>query len=199
QPDACFIEDRLVMGWGRGLLTHSRVPERRGESPSVAVAARAFVELTVMRPSGGLDGGDVIRLGDTLLVGLSERTDEAGVRALERWSAGLGVSVVPIEMASGLHLKCEATPLDQDTLLCVDGWPYRSALPGHVECVTVPKHEAYAANAIATEAGVLVAAGYPETAAAVAATGRRVVEVDVSAFRRADGSLTCLSVRFDKD
>jgi len=192
-PDACFVEDRLVAAWGRGLVTRSLAPTRCGAAPSLAAATRDHLDLTVMT-TGGLDGGDVIRLGDTLLVGLSDRTDTAGVRALERWVSTLGVSVVPIALREGLHLKCEATPLGDDTLLCAENWPYREAVPLGVRVVTVPEGEAYAANAVAHGAEVLMAEGYPGAAAAVAASGRRVTTVDVSQFRRADGSLTCLSV-----
>ena len=192
-PDACFLEDRLVAGWGRALVTRSRVASRRGEADTLVAEIGDAVALTVMC-AGGLDGGDVIRLGDTLLVGLSERTDREGVEQLRRWVADLDVEVVSIPLESGLHLKCAATPLDRDTLLCVEAWPYRSELPAGVRVITVPEEEAYAANAVATDRGVLMAEGHPAAAAAVAATGRRVTTVDVSAFRRADGSLTCLSV-----
>jgi dimethylargininase len=43
---------------------------------------------------------------------------------------------------------------------------------------------------------VLVAVGYPLVSAAIEARGRRVVPLEVSEFRKMDGGLSCLSLRF---
>jgi dimethylargininase len=206
-PDACFVEDRLVAGWGQGLLTWSRAPSRRGESASIQGAVAQRMPLMVMEGqtsggrdggdvSGGLDGGDVIQLGDLLLVGLSERTDRHGVAALEDWTRGQGVTVRALPPSEGLHLKCSATPLGPNTLLCAEDWPHLDALPPRIDVIRIPADEAYAANAVFRGDAVVMAAGYPNAASRVASTGRRVLLVDVSAFKVADGALTCLSVLF---
>ena len=198
KADACFVEDRLIVLGRDGFLTRSRVVARSGECESLQRALSSHLSLTEMS-EGELDGGDVVRLGQLWLVGLSARTNREGVRALERWGRPRGIDVVALQMETGLHLKCEATPLGPDELLCVEGWPYVDALPRRVRLIEVPREEAYAANALAYGGRAIVAAGYPRARQVVARTGREVISLDVSAFKVADGSLTCLSALYCLD
>jgi dimethylargininase len=64
------------------------------------------------------------------------------------------------------------------------------------EVVTVPADESYAANALRVNDRVLVAAGYPRTRAVIEALGFNVIALDVSEFRKLDGGLSCLSLRW---
>lgn len=50
-----------------------------------------------------LDGGDVLRIGRILVVGISSRTNKAGVRCLEQ--SFPYYAVVPVPVRDGLHLK----------------------------------------------------------------------------------------------
>lgn len=197
-PDACFVEDRLLTARGCALLTWSRTPCRRGESASLYEVLAQRMPVTVMDggADGALDGGDVIQLGEHLLVGLSERTDARGVATLQRWARDLNITVQVLPHSEGLHLKCSATPLGPKTLLCSEDWSHISALPSWVDVLRVPATESYAANAVYNGDAVVMAEGYPVAASRVAETGRRVLLVDLSAFKVADGALTCLSVVF---
>lgn len=60
--------------------------------------------------------------------------------------------------------------------------------------VPVPPEEAPACNVVAVGRSVVMAAGCPRTAAAIAALGLDVIEVDLSEFTKADGGPTCLSL-----
>ena len=64
------------------------------------------------------------------------------------------------------------------------------------EIVPVPANEAYAANSIWINGRVLVPAGFPRTRENIEALGYETVAVDVSEFRKLDGGLSCLSLRF---
>lgn len=200
-PDACFVEDRVISVAGRALITRSALASRRGEAETLFRHLNARIACSMMDPDGdaSLDGGDVIVLEELVLVGLSERTNRAGLECLEAWVRDLPLSlrVQPLVVDSALHLKCHASPLGPRTLLCAASWPHQAALPKGIERVCIPDEEAYAANVVAVEGAVIVAAGFPRTAEALKATGRRVLIVDTSAFRCADGSLTCLSVAID--
>ena len=198
-PDACFVEDRIVSRGGRVLVTTSAAPSRRGEA-STLVDYLSRGGHCLQMPSAGpatLDGGDVIQLGDVVLVGLSGRTNRAGLEMLRAWLGDRVRRVIGVPVTSELHLKCRASPLDERTLLCVEGWPHLERLPSDIEVIKVPEADAYAANAVAHGGAVVMAHGYPRAAAAVAATGRTVVIVDCAEFRRAQGSLTCLSAQID--
>ena len=103
-PDGCFVEDQAVVVGPTALMTRSGHPGRRAESPSVATALQALGIGLVRMTDGVLDGGDVLRVGDTLYVGVSGRSDPAGQLALRRTFPALEVR--PLTVPNGtLHLK----------------------------------------------------------------------------------------------
>ena len=66
----------------------------------------------------------------------------------------------------------------------------------HLNIIEIPEDEAYAANCIWVNGTVLMPAGYPKTKANIHALGYPVIEVDTSEFRKIDGGLSCMSLRF---
>ncbi|HEV7661381.1 MAG TPA: N(G),N(G)-dimethylarginine dimethylaminohydrolase [Allosphingosinicella sp.] len=190
-PDAVFVEDTALLLGEHAVILRPGAASRAGETGSTAEAlADAF---TVHRlEAGHVDGGDVLRIGRTLYVGLSSRTDEAGLRALAEAVAPLGYDVVPVPVAGGLHLKSAAT--------CVAGllvhnpdWVSASHFTG-IEPVAVAAGEAYGGNVLQAGAILLAAADSPRTAGMLAARGFEVVTLDISEMRKADAALTCMSL-----
>jgi dimethylargininase len=112
------------------------------------------------------------------------------------YSAGL----VDIRGAPALlHLKTAVAYLGDGA------WALAADLPGTLRSwsglrgrrlITVPPEESYAANCVRINDAVLMAAGYPRTAAAVCDMGFRPVFLEMSEFRKMDGGLSCLSLRF---
>lgn len=191
-PDGCFVEDTGVFLPGALVLTRPGAPSRRGEVAGVAEwAADRWPTVRLTAPAT-LDGGDVLRIGDHLYIGRSERTNAEGVAQLSAIArrSGLTVTALPTD---DLHLKCACSPLDDHTLLVSETLP-RSWFPD-VDVIPVPADEAWAANAVTVGRTAILAAGHPITRARVADAGFAVVEVAVRELRRADGSLTCLSLR----
>lgn len=196
-PDGVFVEDTALLLGEHGIVTRPGAPSRVGETASTAEGlAAAF---TVHRLGAGrLDGGDVLRIGRTLHVGLSSRTDKAGIRALGDLAAPLGYKVVPIRVAGGLHLKSAATfagPDGAGTPLLVHnpGWVSAAHFAG-VEPVAVAPGEAFGANVLRVGATLLAAADSPRTAALLAGRGFNIVSLDISEMRKADAALTCMSL-----
>ena len=62
--------------------------------------------------------------------------------------------------------------------------------------VVVPEDEAYGANCIWVNGTVIVPEGYPAVLAAVQDAGYETITVDTSEYRKLDGGLSCLSLRF---
>ena len=62
--------------------------------------------------------------------------------------------------------------------------------------IQIPEEEAYAANCIWVNGTVIVPEGYPAVEAAVRGLGYPVLLVDTSEYRKIDGGLSCLSLRF---
>ncbi len=195
-PDGVFVEDQAVVAAGTALITRSGNPSRRAEAAHVATALREHTQLRIMVPPARLDGGDVLRVGRTLFVGRSQRTDPAGVTALRGTFEPLGFEVVEVEVADSLHLKCHVSTPDPQTVLLAPGWVDPAPFEACARVLRVPDSEAYAANVVGVGGTVLVAAGYPATSEVLGEAGFRVHELDTSEIRKADGSLTCMSVFF---
>jgi len=195
-PDCAFVEDTVVVLGEGALVTRPGHPSRRGEVGPVAEALTACrISVTVMKSPATLDGGDVLRAGGRLFVGESERSNGAGRAALEQFAAPRGFRVVAVPIHGVLHLKSAATALDDQTVLLYPGSVDTSAFRG-LRLVPVGGDDPEAANVVRLPDGrILVAAHLLQTGVAVAAAGFTPVACDVSEFARADGGLTCLSIR----
>lgn len=194
-PDCCFVEDTAVVAGGVAVMCRSGAVSRRGEGDPVAAVLSRHFEIHSIRPPGTIDGGDVLRLGNRLWVGRTERTNGAGIEQLGSLLAAVGVEVSAVEGLGVLHLKSACTPLDDDTVLaCPDD--VDTSLFSGARIVEVPPAERYAANCLSVGGEVLVADGYEETRRRIEAAGYATRSIDVSEFRKGWGSLTCLSILF---
>src|SRR6185436_5223956 len=112
-PDGVFVEDTAILLGGPPIITRPGAPSRAGEAESTAAGLAA--DFTVHRLGAGtLDGGDVLRIGRILHVGLSGRTNRAGIQALGDLASLLGYRVVPVKATDCLHLKTAATFIGAD-------------------------------------------------------------------------------------
>lgn len=195
-PDGCFVEDTAVIIGKNALITRPGAESRRPETGTIAASLEAMgLGLTVMADPALLDGGDVLKVGRRVFVGRSGRTNEAGIETLRAFVHDLSHELVVLDVAAEtLHLKCHATaPLPGLLVMAHDVIPKRW-VPNDWDTIEIPSHEAYAANTLGIDDTVLVAGGYPETAARIAAAGCGVRTLDTSEFAKAAGSLTCLSL-----
>jgi dimethylargininase len=195
-PDACFVDDCAVVLGGQALLTRPGAPSRAAEPERLAEPLGRLVEgLHRMTTPATLDGGDVLRLGRTLVVGRSQRTNQDGVRQLTRFAEAAGGRVEVAAVPPGtLHLQSAVTALADDAVVGRAELLEQPALRGVAQKLVVPPEEAAAGNVLAVGTTVLLPAGCPRTAAAVAALGFDVREVDLGEFHKADGGVTCLSL-----
>jgi len=203
-PDSVFIEDTAVLSETAAVITRPGAPSRRGEERAVALALGKFYpRLEAILPPGTLEGGDVMRAGDRFYVGLSAasmrggaaRTNEEGMRQFAAILRRHGVEVVAVPLRDVLHLKTGVSYLENDRLLACGeflGHPLLSSFA----VIPVPPEESYAANSLWVNGRVLVPFGFPLTRAAIEKAGYATVPLDVSEFRRLDGGLSCLSLRF---
>lgn len=195
-PDCAFVEDTAVVVGEAALLTRPGHPSRRGEVGPVGEALAGIgLAVTAVEAPATLDGGDVLRVGGRLFVGESERTNDAGRAALRLLAGRHGLEVMGVPISGVLHLKSCVTALDERTVLAFPD-AFRSAAFRDLQLVPVGGEDPEAANVVRLPDGrVLVASHLPQTAAAVASAGFEAVPCDVSEFARADGGLTCLSIR----
>lgn len=184
-PDACFVEDTAVIWRGTAVLCHPGAPERQAEVDRIVPALERFFPDLYRIDQGTLDGGDVCLDNGRLLVGLSRRTSRAGAEQLAR------ILDMPLETIdvpkSMLHLKSGLSGLGTH-FLAVDG-----VIPNHVP---VLPEDAYACNAVRVNDRVIMAAGFPRVKRVIEMLRLRPLEVDLSEFRKMDGGVSCLSLRF---
>ena len=199
-PDAVFVEDTAILLGDHAVITRPGAPSRAGEIYSTAEGLKPHFTLHFL-PAGILDGGDVLRVENTLYVGQSSRTDIAGTRALEAIVSPMGYWVVPVELDRCLHLKTAATFAGLDdrgvpTLLLNPDW-VDPGLFESVEPLPVAEGEPFAANVVLAGDRLLMAAGSPGTAARLRERGFMVVELDLSELQKAEAGGTCMSLIAD--
>lgn len=201
-PDAVFIEDAAVLAGECAILTRPGAATRRGEAAALAPdLALHFSHIEQIQAPGTLDGGDICEVEGHFLIGLSARTNLAGAEQLAQLLERHGFSSQLIDMRSWdavLHLKSALNYLG-DGVFLVD--ERLRDLPELVDrrVITVPLSEAYAANCLRINDIVLVPEGFPQTLSAidaVDAAGMKTSVLDVSEFRKLDGGLSCLSLRW---
>ena len=193
-PDCVFVEDTAVVAGGLALITRPGAPSRRPETPPIAAALGAWLRVVHMEAPATLDGGDVLRLGTTLYVGRSARTNAAGIARLAEVFEPHGFAVVAVDLPpSVLHLKCVCSPLAAGALLVAESSLPATTFPG-AELLWVPTEETYAANAVAVDRHVVIAAEFPRTRELLDRAGYVVHPVPTTEVRKADGSLTCQSI-----
>ena len=192
-PDGVFVEDAAVVLDEVAVLTAPAPRSRRGELAAVEVALAPLRPLARLPQDAFLEGGDVLRVGRTLFVGLSGRTGAAGVRALDGIVRPFGYAVVPVRVTGCLHLKSAACAVDDETVLVNRAWVDADPLAGP-RLVDVPAAEPFAANVLRLPGAVVVSAAYPATAELVGRLGHRVIEVDVSELHKAEAGVTCMSL-----
>jgi dimethylargininase len=194
-PDAVFVEDAAIALDELAIMTRPGAASRRPETRAVARALGRYRRLAHIEPPGTLDGGDVLRVGRTLYVGLSQRSNRSGIEQMRALLAPLGYGVQCVPVQSCLHLKSAVTQVSEDTLLINRDWIDGETFP-QLDLVDVDPLEPYAANALRIDGAVIYAAAYPRTRKRLEARGIDVFTVDVSELAKAEGAVTCCSVVF---
>ena len=193
-PDCVFVEDAAVVLERRAVGCAPGAPSRRGEVDAVLGAVARFLPVARIEGPATLDGGDVLRIGGELFVGMSARTSAAGIEALARIAARDGLRVVPVRLlGNALHLKSVVTAATDDLLIGVRG-EFDSAPFGGREIVYVDPNETPGANVLRAAGTVLVSASAPSLAAELARRAIPTIALDLSEFEKGDGGLTCLSL-----
>ena len=191
-PDAVFVEDPAIVLDEVAVMTRLGAESRRGESNSLAHALSPFRTLYWMSEPATMDGGDVLLAGKTLYVGVTSRTNAAGIRQLAEAVERFGYHVRPVAVHGCLHLK-SACSYAGDTVLLYRRWVDVEVFAG-LRVVDVPEESG--ANVLDVGDAVLVSSAAPRTAELLSGMGRQVKVLDNSELMKAEGALTCCSLVF---
>lgn len=191
-PDSVFIEDAVVMFDGLAVIANPAAPTRQPETAAAAETIRRLGYDPARISRGTLDGGDVLKVGKTVYVGLSARTSEAAVDELRELLAPQGWEVTGVPLTRVLHLKSAVTALPDGTVI-----GYRPLVddPGAFGTFLGVPEEGGAHVVVLDAETVLMSAHAPRTAELLRQRGLTVTTVDISEFEKLEGCVTCLSVR----
>lgn len=194
--DAVFVEDVAIVLDEIAIVTSPGAASRRAETESLARAVARYRPVHHLAAPATLDGGDVVRIDRTLYVGLSSRTNEAGIDQLAAFVSPLGYIVRSVKVEGALHLKTACTYAGRGILLANPEWAATAAFRD-VEVLPVAADEPWGASVLAIGSTLVMPASFPRTRALLESRGFRVVAVDLSELQKAEGGPTCLSIVFD--
>jgi len=191
--DGVFVEDTAVMLPELTVLTRPGAASRRGEVASVAATLAGHTPLARVHAPGTLEGGDVLRIGRSLFVGSSARSNAAGVAQLAAALAPAGYRVCAVPMQGCLHLKSAATFIPPDLLLVNPAWVDATAFAA-ARILNVAPAEPFGANTLTLNGITLVSADYPLTQRRLEAAGVSTRVLEVGELHKAEAALTCMSL-----
>ena len=195
-PDATFVEDMAVVLDEVAILATPGAPSRAGELADMEHCLARYRPLERLPVPATLDGGDVLRIGRTLYVGRSSRTNDAAIGALGECVRALGYDVVSVPVRGCLHLKTACGYLGSETIVANGDWVDLSAFRA-ADVLAAPETEPWGANVLRIGDVVLMARGSPRTRALIDRRGFATREVDISELQKAEAGVTCLSVVFE--
>lgn len=198
-PDSTFVEDTAVLAGDLAVLTRPGASSRSGEVALVRPALEShFAGIETIEAPGTLDGGDVCEADGHFFIGLSHRTNEEGARQLGALLTGRGFTwdTIDVRGIEGiLHLKSGLAHLGGSRMIAIGELADHPALERY-EVVTVEPIEWYAANCVLVNGRLLLPTDHAQTEAALRALGLETIALDMSEYRKMDGGLSCLSLRF---
>lgn len=192
-PDSVFVEDTAVVCDEVAIIARPGAASRRAEVDTVAAALAAHRPLARIDAPGTLDGGDVLRVGRRIYVGVSSRTNAEGVRQLRDILTPLGYVVQDVAVSGCLHLKTAVTEVARDTVLLNPDWIDAAPFEG-LQCIAVDPSEPFAANALRVGDVLLCASAHPLTRRRIEDHGIEVCTVDADELAKAEAGLTCCSI-----
>lgn len=192
-PDCPFIEDTAVVLDSLAVITRPGAPERQPETGPVAMALSEVMPVQEIIAPGTVDGGDVLRIGSTVFIGRSARTNDHGIAQFAELASGDGLRVIAAPVSRVLHLKSAAAAIDDETLLIATDCTDPTVFVGY-RLLEKPPGEKGASALRLHDGRVVVTANTPLTIGMLQGAGFEVDWCDATEFQKADGGLTCLSL-----
>ncbi|WED42100.1 dimethylarginine dimethylaminohydrolase family protein [Legionella cardiaca] len=196
-PDSCFVEDVALLTETIAVLTRPGAKPRQGEVTEIQATIQKFFpnNLTHISPPATLEAGDILKVDNHFYIGLSKRTNLAGAEQMIQSLTTNGYTASCIQLKEFLHLKTGVSYLGRGYLL-VSGELINHPQFQSFKQIPLAVEEAYAANCIMVNGTVLIPQGFPKTKKAIEDHGFQTLTVDLSEFKKLDGGLSCLSLRF---
>lgn len=195
-PDSMFVEDPAIVLDEVAVICPLGTETRRKEAPTLAAALEKYRKLAYVKLPGKLEGGDVLRVGKKVFVGITARSNPEGIRQLAVILDHYGYQVRGVPVTGCLHLKSAVTHLGRNSLLANRRWFGWERMEGF-DWVDVDPAEPHAGNALAIGDSVIFPASFPKTRAKIEAQRFKVLSLDICELQKAESGLTCSSLLFE--
>jgi len=195
-PDSTFVEDTALLTKKCAIITNPGAKSRRGEIYQIKNSlVNHYSIIEEIKPPGTVEAGDIMMVRDHFYIGLSERTNDDGAAQIITILNNYGYSGSVILLRDVLHLKTGVAYLENNNLVACGEFLNANEFENFNQ-IEVDWEESYAANCIWVNNNVIIPEGYPKTRKKITEAGYAIIEVDVSEFKKLDGGLSCLSLRF---
>jgi dimethylargininase len=194
-PDSVFVEDVALVLDECAIMLNPGAPSRRPEVASVETALAPYRDIFRVQPPGTVDGGDILKVGRTIYVGMSSRSTDNAIEQIEAILEPIGYKVRAVNVTGCLHLKSAVTQVSKDTLLINPQWVSKDDFPG-MQYIEVDPSEPYAANAVLVDDTIIYPSSFPKTRAKLEKAGIKFRMVDADELAKAEGAVTCCALIF---
>lgn len=197
-PDSTFVEDPAVLTDKCAIITNPGAESRKEEVKAIKSVIEKYYssdQIFEIKAPGTLEGGDVMQVDNHFYIGISDRTNKDGANQLLDYLNKFDYTGDIVEFEGILHLKTGMSYIGDNTLLITELFTNKEIFSDYKK-IRVNGREAYASNCIRVNDFVIVPAGFVKTKKAIKNSGFKTKTVDVSEFRKIDGGLSCLSLRF---
>lgn len=195
-PDSTFVEDTAVLTPKFAVISNPGAPTRNSEIRDMEPVIKSFYDkIYYIQSPGTLDGGDILQIEDHFYIGLSARTNLEGAQQLKAILEKENYQATIVKLDKFFHLKTGIAYLGDQTIVVAGEFIDHPDFQSYKKII-VPPEEEYAANCIRVNDYVMIPAGFPKTVQAVKDAGYQTIELEMSEFRKLDGGLSCLSLRF---
>ena len=196
-PDSMFVEDPALVFTEGAIVMRPGAQSRFGEAAEIApILKRRFDRVIDLKGPGFADGGDILVLPNRVMIGLSDRTNEEGARALSEALQSLGKNPTIVRTPPDvLHFKSDCSLLDETTILSTKRLAASGVFDG-LRVILTPEGEEGAANALRINDRVFLGSAFPKTRAALEAAGYKIIPLATSEIAKVDAGLSCMSLRW---
>jgi dimethylargininase len=193
--DSVFVEDTALVLDECAIILRPGADSRRPETESIAKVLSPYRRLFFVQAPARVDGGDILRVGRQIFIGLSSRSDANAIEQIQDFLEPYGYEVHAVEVSGCLHLKSAVTQVDEDTLLINPAWADKRKFPG-MKFIEIDPSESYAANTLMIGDTNLYPNAFPKTRKKIEGAGIKIVSVNADELAKAEGALTCCSLIF---
>ncbi len=194
-PDSVFVEDTALVLDECAVITRPGADSRKPEIDSIIKVLTPYRKLFQIKAPARVDGGDILRVGKKIYVGLSTRSDHNAIEQMQEYLRPYGYEVKSVTVTGCLHLKSAVTQVTEDTLLINPEWVGKDHFSG-MKFIEIDPSEPYAANAVMIGETIIYPTSFPKTQKRLEAAGIHMVMVDADELAKAEGAVTCCSLIF---